>query len=240
LTPDAGLIDITPYLPQGTKGKIMMATGFLKKASGRLNGTAGPKPLRVGWLAALLVMVLWLIPGCPSPPGYEKLKEEVKGLKTEVANLKEKIIALEAEHKLFMEMLKKAPPSKEPASWAPEATTPGATPGPALQAPPEQATGAPLTVAELFENKEQYLGTRVTVKGVPGPVLMHKKAFFLSSLKGRMVEVLYGNLQDQKQVERLTSQTILTPVTVTGLLSTAPGQVKKPEQLIIMADTVEF
>ena len=37
-----------------------------------------------------------------------------------------------------------------------------------------------------------------------------------------------------------TAQTIETPITVSGLLSTAPGQTKEPVRLVIMADTVEF
>ena len=55
-----------------------------------------------------------------------------------------------------------------------------------------------------------------------------------------MVEVIYGNLQDKKQVERLTSQAIETPVTVSGILSAAPGQARSQVRLIIMADSVEF
>jgi len=68
---------------------------------------------------------------------------------------------------------------------------------------------------------------------------MHKKTLFLSGALG-MVEVLYGNLADKKQVERLTAQTIETPITVSGLLSTASGQTKEPVRLVIMADSVEF
>jgi hypothetical protein len=107
---------------------------------------------------------------------------------------------------------------------------------------PPAAAGAPgalMTIDELFRHKDQLLGTRVTVRGLPGPVLMHKKTLFLGG-PGGMVEVIYGNIQDRKQVERLTSQTIETPVTVSGLLSTTPGQGKDQVRLIIMADSVQF
>ena len=55
-----------------------------------------------------------------------------------------------------------------------------------------------------------------------------------------MVEVIYGNIQDKKQVDRITAQNIETPITVSGLLSAAPGQGKGQVRLIIMADSVEF
>ena len=210
----------------------MVVINFLKKSCRRLNALGR---CRAGCGAALLVAIVWLIPGCPTPPGVQELKKEVGTLKAEVAGLKEKIIQLEAGQKVLLELVKKTPSSTGPALSAP-----GAAEGqPAVQTPAAPAAGEPLTVEELFKNKDQYLGTRVTVKGVPGPVLMHKKTLFLSSPQG-MVEVLYGNLQDKKQVERLTAQNIEVPLTVSGLLSAAPGQAKGQGRLIIMADTVEF
>ena len=210
----------------------MVVINFLKKSCGRLNAIGRR---RAGCGAVLLVAVLWLVPGCPTPPGVQELKKEVETLKSEVAGLKEKIIQVEAGQKVLMELVKKAPSSTSPVS-----TAPGAAAGqPAMQVPAAPAAGEPLTVEELFNNKDQYLGTRVTVKGVPGPVLMHKKTLFLSGPQG-MVEVLYGNLQDRKQVERLTAQNIEVPITVSGLLSAAPGQTKGQGRLIIMADAVEF
>jgi len=209
----------------------MLATSFLKSMCKKMGAAAGAEARRVGLLAALLVVALGLISGCPSPKGDQELQKEVESLKSEVAGLKEKVIALEASQKVILGMIKKEAP-QEPA--------PGAAAGQLFpQVQPEPTMGKPITVEELFKKKDQLLGTRVTVKGVPGPVMMHKKTLFLQSPQG-MVEVLYGNLQDRQQVERLTAQTIETPIIVSGLLSTAPGQTKEPVRLIIMADMVEF
>ena len=185
-------------------------------------------------------MVLWLIPGCPSPPGIQELKKEVEALKAEVSMLKEKIIQVEAGQKVILEMAKGVQQPKESEPAALETIPPGGTTiVPGMQTAPGPAGFTPLTLGELFKNKDQLIGTKVTVRGIPGPVMMHKKTLYMSA-PGGMVEVLYGNLQDKKQVERLTAQTIETPVTVSGILSSAPGQTKEPIRLIIMADLVEF
>jgi hypothetical protein len=180
-------------------------------------------------MAALIVAVVWLMPGCPSPPGNQDLKKEVEALKAEVASLKEKIIQMEAGQKVLLELARGTTP--------PRAEEPKMEQLPLAQ--PAQPSATPMTVDELFKNQEALLGTRVTVKGVPGPVLMHKKTLFLSGPTG-MVEVIYGNLQDKTQVDRLTAQALDIPITVSGLLSAAPGQAKKTMRLIIMADAVEF
>lgn len=217
----------------------MVKTALWKKTRRRTVVGAVTEVTRMGCLAAFILAVLWLIPGCPTPSGVQELKKEVEALKSEVATLKEKIIQLEAGQKILLGIVKGEGP-KAAAPTAPSATTPEVTEGqPMMPAPAGQTAAAPLTMEELFKNKDQLVGTRVTVKGVPGPVLMHKKTLFLSGPQG-MVEVLYGNLQDKKQVERLTAQTIETPITVSGLLSTAPGQTKEPVRLVIMADMVEF
>ncbi len=217
-----------------------MATTFLKKSCQGLSGLAGTEGRpRAAFLAAWLVAVLWLVPGCPTPPEVQELKKEVTALKTEVAGLKEKIIQVEAGQKVIMELVKTAPPSQGPATATSEAAVPGTAGQPFMPGQPQPTAAEPMTMEELFKNKDQLLGTRVTVKGVPGPVLMHKKTLFLGGPKG-MVEVIYGNLQDKQQVERLTAQNIDTPITVSGLLSAAPGQTKEPVRLIIMADMVEF
>jgi hypothetical protein len=210
-----------------------VTTGTVKKmwqnhGSGLVKGTG-----RAGCWAVLILAILWLMPGCPTPPGSEKLNKEVQTLKAEVTALKEKVDKLEAAQKVLMEMVKVK--SAVPAPSAPE----GSAQLPGLPPPLAQTAGAPMTVDELFKNKDHLLGTRLTVRGVPGPVLMHKKTLFLTGPAG-MVEVIYGNLQDKKQVDRITAQNIETPITVTGILSAAPGPSKGQVRLIIMADSVEF
>lgn len=233
------MIDITSYSYQGIHGEIMVKKASWQKKVRRSGAVAVTDVGRAGCLAIFILAVLWLIPGCPTPSGVQELKKEVESLKSEVATLKEKIIQLEAGQKIILGMVKgEGPQAVVPGT--PSATTLEVTEGqPTLPVPPGQPGAAALTVEELFKNKDQLLGTRVTVKGVPGPVLMHKKTLFLSGASG-MVEVLYGNLADKKQVERLTAQTIETPITVSGLLSSAPGQTKEPVRLVIMADMVEF
>lgn len=182
-----------------------------------------------------MLAVLWLAPGCPNPAANQDVKKEVEALKAEVASLKEKLIQLEAGQKVLLELTKGS--SQPKAEELKTEQVPLVQPAPPGQ--PAQPAAAPLTVDELFKNQETLLGTRVTVKGVPGPVLMHKKTLFLTGPAG-MVEVIYGNLQDKAQVDRLTAQALETPITVSGLLSAAPGQAKKAVRLIIMADAVEF
>jgi hypothetical protein len=211
-----------------------VATGTVKKTWQRKGGGLMKGPAWAGCLAALILAILWLTPGCPPPPGNEKLTKEVEALKAEVTTLKEKVDKLEAAQKILTEMVKmKAAVPAPPGVPGMGAELPGMSP------PPGQTAGTPLTMDELFRNKDQLLGTRVTVKGLPGPVMMHKKTLFMNG-PGGMVEVIYGNLQDKRQVDRITAQNIETPITVTGLLSAAPGQTKGQVRLIIMADSVEF
>lgn len=214
----------------------MAATHTATKARQQLSGRVAHGHGRAGVLAAAILALLWLTPGCPPPPGGDDLKKEVEALKTEVAALKEKVSQVEASQKVMLEMLKLK-------AMAPGAAVPGAgaasTDLPGMPAAPVQAAGTPLTLDELFKNKDQLLGTRVTVKGLPGPVMMHKKTLFLGG-PGGMVEVIYGNLADKRQVERITAQAIDTPITVSGMLSASPGQAKNQVRLVIMADSVEF
>lgn len=205
-----------------------MATGSQRQAWKKGCGDELSQLCRVVLAYALLLAVPWLLPGCPAAPGDPELKKEVQALKAEVTAVKEKLGQVEAGQKALMDLVKDL--------QKPQAAVPGAPATPAAALP---GAAVPLTVPELFKNKDQLLGTRVTVRGVPGPVMMHKKTLFLGGPEG-MVEVIYGNLQDTKQVERLTAQTIDTPITVSGILSAAAGQTKVPTRLIIMADTVEF
>jgi hypothetical protein len=218
----------------------MVARGTVKAAWQSRDGGFLQGPGRSACVLALIVAILWLMPGCPPPPGNEKLTKEVEALKAEVAALKDKVNKLEAAQKILTEMVK----VKTAAPAAPQALSPFGVPGagaelPGMPPPPAQTAGTPMTMDELFRNKDHLLGTRVTVKGLPGPVMMHKKTLFMNG-PGGMVEVIYGNLQDKKQVDRLTAQSIETPITVSGLLSGAPGQNRGQVRLIIMADSVEF
>jgi outer membrane murein-binding lipoprotein Lpp len=218
-----------------------VATGTVKTAWQSTKGGFFKGPVRAVSLAALIVAILWLAPGCPAPPGNEKLTKDVETLKAEVATLKERVDKLEAAQKILTEMLKiKAAAPPAPAAPA----TPFGVPGvgaelPGMPPASAQTAGTPLTVAELFRDKDKLLGTRVTVRGLPGPVIMHKKTLFMEG-PGGLIEVIYGNLQDKKQVDRITAQSIDVPITVSGILSAAPGPAKGQMRLIIMADSVEF
>ncbi len=218
-----------------------MATGTVKEGWQSRGGGFGKGPGRAICGAVLILAILWLAPGCPPPPGNEKLNKEVEALKAEVATLKEKVDKLEAAQKILTEMMKMK--TAAPAVSTPPGIPPG-VPGMGTELPgmppvPGQTAGTPLTVDELFRDKDKLLGTKVTVRGLPGPVMMHKKTLYMNG-PGGMVEVIYGNLQDKRQVDRITAQSIDTPITVSGLLSAAPGQTKGQVRLIIMADSVEF
>ena len=95
-----------------------------------------------------------------------------------------------------------------------------------------------LTVAELLASKDRYLGARVKVKGMPGPVMVHHKSLMLKGPQG-MVEVLFGNLPDPKLVQSLSSTTLDKPLTVTGVVNLPPAR-GAGAQLQINAEAVEF
>jgi hypothetical protein len=159
-------------------------------------------------------------------------KQEVQGLKSEVAALKEKLSQVEAGQQQIMDTLKDLQKPREIA--LPAAPPPVPLPGP-LAAP----GAAPLTVSQLIKDKDRLMGTRVTVKGDPGPVLMHKKILYLQSPDG-MVEVSFANMADKKQIERLTAQALDQPLTVTGVFSSSPGRAKDPLRLQITAEAIDF
>jgi outer membrane murein-binding lipoprotein Lpp len=214
--------------------RIMGKAAVHNGKSGFLKGTG-----RTAVGSVLIVAVLWLTSGCS---GNEKLNKDVETLKAEVATLKEKVDKLEATEKVLMEMVRiktAAPQAGATPAPAPPGASGTAAELPGLPSAPAQTSWNPMTLDELFRNRDSLLGTRVTVRGLPGPVMMHKKTLFMNG-PGGMVEVIYGNLQDKKQVDRLTAQNIDTPITVSGILSAAPGQSPGQVRLIIMADSVEF
>jgi hypothetical protein len=171
----------------------------------------------------LAMTVLLALSACaPSKPDPE-MQKDVQTLKTEIAALKEKLSQVETGQKQILETLKEFQKPKEVA----------------LAPPPVAPAEAPLTVGQLVKDKDRLIGTRVTVKGDPGPVLMHKKILYLQAPEG-MVEVFFGNLADKKQMERLTAQAIDQPLTVTGMLAASPGRAKDPLRIQIMAESVDF
>jgi hypothetical protein len=172
-------------------------------------------------LMVLLTALLFLSACMPSTPTDEQARKEIKELKAQVAAMQAKLKQVEAEQQAILAQLQKPAPAPLPMMR------------PSIPTPPKT-----LTVGQLLENKDSYLGTRVTVKGMPGPVMVHHKALMLESPQG-MVEVLFGKLPDQKTVQRLTSTTLDKPITVTGVvnLSTARGAVN---QIQIDAEAVEF
>jgi hypothetical protein len=165
-----------------------------------------------------LLAALLLLAACsPSKKADEEQNREIHGLKAEIAQLKEKLAKLETEQQAIWDLVKK------PGVW-PEAAT-----------QMETAPGQPLTVSQLIAGKDRLIGTRVRVKGLVGPVLVHHKSLLLKSPEG-MVEVFFGNLEE-KLVQRLTSTLLDQPVTVTGMVNPAP---KGGAKLMITAEGVEF
>jgi hypothetical protein len=170
----------------------------------------------------VMLMALMFLAACaPSNQAQEELRKEIQALKTQVAAMQEKLNQVQAGQQAILDLLQK------PAS-------PAAAPAEAVQ-PPGAAT---LTVAELLASKDRYLGTRVKVKGMPGPVMVHHKSFMLKGPQG-MVEVLYGNLPDPKLVQTLSSAALDKPLTVTGMVNLPPAR-GGGAQLQLNAEAVEF
>ena len=107
-----------------------------------------------------------------------------------------------------------------------------------MAVPSQPAAPAPLSVDELLTSKDRYLGTRVKVKGMPGPVMVHHKSLMLKGAQG-MVEVMFGSLTDPKLIQSLTSTTLDKPLTVSGVVNLPPAR-GAGAQLQINAEAVEF
>ncbi len=188
-----------------------------------MNGKPKSYPTCFQAVLALLILALPLLfGGClPESKGNEELRREVKELKAETAALREKLTRLEAGQQAILTLLK---------------------PGAGLPAMPESPPGVaptspgPLSVSRLLAQKEQFIGTRVTVKGPVGPVLVHHKSLMLMAPEG-LVEVFFGNLPDPKLVMHLTSITIEHPITVTGVVSLSQ---RGSAKLQIAAEALEF
>lgn len=176
--------------------------------------------------------LLLLVPACAPETGNskEKLRKEIQGLKKEITALKEQVAKLETGQQAILELLKKSAPSPPAAALPPQLMAqPPVT--------PSSAVAPPLTISQLLAGKDQYLGTRVVVRGPVGPVLVHHKSLILKSPQG-MVEVYFGKITDQKLVQYLTSATLEQPVTVTGIVT--PPAKTGSAKLQIDAESIDF
>lgn len=188
-----------------------------------------------GKFISLLGIILLVFACSPSNQAAEDLVKEVQELHKEVKALGEKLDKLEAGQQALLAQPKQPAPPPEAAALPPQ-------PAPQLQPPAGAQPPAgpqPLTIAQLLAGKDQYLGSRVTVKGEAGPVLVHRKSLLLKSPQG-MVEVLFGKLPDPMQVRRLTSTPIDQPITVTGVVSLPPRTTTGAAQLQINAEAIDF
>lgn len=174
------------------------------------------------WPILLLALAL-LAPGAcmPDKKAQEELQKEIQGLRTEVKALQEKLAKLETGQQEILQILQK--PAAPPAA--------AILPPSALPAAP-----GPLTISQLLKDKERFLGTRVTVKGIPGTVLVHHQTMLMKAPEGTL-EVYFGAIPDVPTVNRLTSTTIDQPLTITGLVN-PPG--KGGGNLRINAEAIEF
>jgi hypothetical protein len=191
-----------------------------------------PQPLAPGGVRRLIVMLLALVllSSCaPSNQAEEELRKEMQALKAQAAAMQEKLTQVQAGQQAILDQL------KQPAPVAPPMASPMAPPM-AMPGPPPAPES--LTVADLLASKDRYLGARVRVKGMPGPVMVHHKSLMLKSPQG-MVEVLFGNLADPKAVQTLSSTTLEKPITVTGVVNLPPAR-GAGAQLQINAEAVEF
>jgi hypothetical protein len=176
-------------------------------------------------LIVMLMALLFLSACAPSNQAEEELRKEIQALKAQVAAAQEKLDKVQAGQQAILDLL------KQPA-------VPVASPAAPLAAPGQPPAPDALTVAELLASKDRYLGTRVKVKGMPGPVMVHHKSLMLKSPQG-MIEVLYGSLTDPKLIQTLSSAALEQPLTVTGMVNLPPAR-GAGAQLQINAEAVEF
>jgi hypothetical protein len=188
-----------------------------------------PAPGGVRRLIVMLMALLLLSACAPSNQSQEELRKEIQALKAQVTALQEKLNQVQTGQQAIFDLLKQPAPLAAPAM--PPPVGPLASPSP-LPSPES------LTVAELLASKDRYLGTRVKVKGMPGPVMVHHKSLMLKGPQG-MVEVLFGNLPDPKLVQSLSSAALDKPLTVTGVVNLPPAR-GGGAQLQINAEAVEF
>jgi hypothetical protein len=187
-----------------------------------------PAPVGVCRFIVILMALVLLSACAPSSQADEKLHQEIQALKAQVTAMQEKLNQVQTGQQVMLELLKQPAPVAAP---PPAPIAPMAVPS---QPPAPEA----LTVAELLASKDRYLGTRVKVKGMPGPVMVHHKSLMLKGPQG-MVEVLFGNLPDPKLIQSLSSTALDKPLTVTGVVNLPPAR-GGGAQLQINAEAVEF
>jgi hypothetical protein len=187
-----------------------------------------PVPTGVCRVIVVLMALVSLSACAPSNQAEGELRQEIQALKAQVTAMQEKLNQVQTGQQVMLELLKQAAPvaAPPPAPIAPMAV-PSQPPAPEV-----------LTVAELLASKDRYLGTRVKVKGMPGPVMVHHKSLMLKGPQG-MVEVLFGNLSDPKLIQSLTSTALDKPLIVTGVVNLPPAR-GGGAQLQISAEAVEF
>jgi hypothetical protein len=168
-------------------------------------------------LFLLLLALALLAPACaPDKKAQEEMHQEIQGLKNEIKALHEKLARLEAGQQEILLLLQR--PAAPPAAAAPPA--------------PQE----PLSVSQLLRDKALFQGLRVTVRGLPGPVLVHRQTLFLKAPEG-MVEVYFGRLPDVQTINRLSSMVLEQPLTITGTVTIPPPGGGNPR---INAEAVEF
>jgi len=182
-----------------------------------------PVPTGVRFIVVLVALVS-LSACAPSNQAEGELRQEIQALKAQLTAMQEKLNQVQTGQQVILDLLKQPAPPAAPLA-------PMAVPS---QPPAPDA----LTVAELLASKDRYLGTRVKVKGMPGPVMVHHKSLMLKGPQG-MVEVLFGNLPDPKLIQSLSSTALDKPLTVTGVVNLPPGR-GAGAQLQINAEAVEF
>ena len=188
-----------------------------------------PSPVPVGvYRFIVMLMALVSLSACAPPnQAQEELRQEIQALKTQVAAMQEKLNQVQTGQQVMLELLRQPAPAAAPIAPIAPMAVPSQPPVPEA-----------LTVAELLASKDRYLGSRVKVKGMPGPVMVHHKSLILKGGQG-MVEVLFGNLPDPKLIQSLSSTALDKPLTVTGVVNLPPAR-GAGAQLQINAEAVEF
>ena len=182
-------------------------------------------------LVIALILGLSFLSACaPANQKEEELRKEIQALKAQITAMQAKLDQLAGGQKAILALMKQPAPEQKPA--------PAPSPG-QLAMPSSGPVPQPLTVGQLLASKDRYLGSRVTVKGQVGPVMMHHKSLLLKSPQG-MIEVLFGNLPDPKTVQMLTSTPLEDKsITVTGMVNLPPAR-GAGAQLQINAEAVQF